>query len=81
MSPHVRELFRQASELDEQDRAVLTGLLLESLEHEVDEHVESAWQDEIARRLTELDAERVELVPWDEVKAKLMRHTGAPRPD
>ena len=81
MSPSVRELFQQASELDEQDRAVLAGLLLESLEHEVDEQAESAWQDEIARRLTELDAGRVELVPWDEVKAKLMRHTGGPRPD
>jgi putative addiction module component (TIGR02574 family) len=63
-------------------RGVLAaGLLLESLEHEVDEHAESAWQEEIARRLAELDAGRVELVPWDEVKAKLMRHTGAPRPD
>jgi putative addiction module component (TIGR02574 family) len=81
MSPSVRELFQQASELDEQDRAVLAGLLLESLEHAVDEHAESAWQEEIARRLTDLDAGRVELVPWDEVKAKLMRHTGAPRPD
>ena len=81
MSPSVRELFRQASELDEQDRAVLAGLLLESLEPEVDEYVESAWQAEIARRLSELDAGRVELVPWDEVKANLMRHTGAPRPD
>jgi putative addiction module component (TIGR02574 family) len=81
MPPSVRELFQQASELDEQDRAVLAGLLLESLEHEVDEHAEAAWQEEIARRLTELDAGRVELVPWDEVKAKLMRHTGAPRPD
>ena len=81
MSPSVRELFQQASALDEQDRAVLVGLLLESLEHEVDEHAETAWQEEIARRLTELDAGRVELVPWDEVKTKLMRHTGAPRPD
>ena len=81
MSLSVRELFQQASELDEQDRAVLAGLLLESLEHEVDEYAESAWQEEIARRLTELDAGRVELVPWDEVKAKLMRHIGAPRPD
>ena len=80
MSPPVRELFRQASELDEHDRAVLAGLLLESLEPEVDVHVETAWQEEIARRLTELDAERVDLVPWDEVKAKLMRHTGAIRP-
>jgi putative addiction module component (TIGR02574 family) len=81
MSTPVSELFRQASELDEHDRATLAGLLLESLEHEVDEHVESAWQEEIERRLAELDADRVKLVPWDEVKEKLMRRTGAERQD
>lgn len=79
MSTSVQELFRQASALDEHDRATLAGLLLESLEREVDEHVEAAWQEEIARRLAELDADRVQLVPWDEVKAKLMRHLGAER--
>jgi putative addiction module component (TIGR02574 family) len=81
MSTPVRELFRQASELDEHDRATLAGLLLGSLEHEVDENVESAWQEEIERRLAELDADRVKLVPWDEVKAKLMRRPGAERQD
>lgn len=81
MSSPIGELFRQASELDEHDRATLAGLLLESLEHEVDDDVESAWQEEIERRLAELDADRVKLVPWDEVKAKLMRRTGAERPD
>ena len=81
MSTPVSELFRQASELDEHDRATLAGLLLESLEHEVDENVESAWQEEIERRLAELEADRVQLVPWDEVKAKLMGRTGAERQD
>jgi putative addiction module component (TIGR02574 family) len=81
MSTPVRELFKQASKLNEHDRATLAGLLLESLEHEVDENVESAWQEEIERRLAELDADSVQLVPWDEVKAKLMRRTGAERPD
>ena len=81
MSTPVSELFRQASELNEHDRATLAGLLLESLEHEVDENVESAWQEEIERRLAELEADRVQLVPWDEVKAKLMRRTGAERQD
>jgi putative addiction module component (TIGR02574 family) len=80
MSIPVGELFRQASELDEHDRATLAGLLLESLEHEVDENVEAAWKEEIERRLAELDADSVKLVPWDEVKAKLIRHTGAKRP-
>ena len=81
MSTPVGELFRQASELSEHDRATLAGLLLESLEHEVDEDVESAWQEEIERRLAELDADSVQLVSWDEVKAKLMRRTAAERPD
>jgi putative addiction module component (TIGR02574 family) len=81
MSTPIGELFRQASELDEHDRATLAGLLLESLEHEVDDDVESAWQEEIERRLAELDADRVKLVSWDEVKEKLMRRTGAEHPD
>jgi putative addiction module component (TIGR02574 family) len=81
MSTSVQELLRQAAELDEADRATLAGLLLESLEHEVDERVESAWQEEIARRLADLDADRVQRVPWDEVKAKLMRQSGAERQD
>ena len=57
MSTPVGDLFNQASTLDEQDRATLAGLLLESLEHEIDGDIESAWQQEIERRLLELDAE------------------------
>jgi len=41
MSVLIGALFRQASVLDEHDRATLAGLLLESLEHEVDEEVEA----------------------------------------
>ncbi len=81
MSTPMRELFRQASELDEHDRATLAGLLLESLEREVDEDVESAWKAEVEQRLAALDGDHVALVPWEEVKAKLMRSTGAEHTD
>jgi putative addiction module component (TIGR02574 family) len=77
MSTPVADLFRQASAFNEHDRATLARLLLESLEHEVDEDVETAWQEEIERRLAELDTNSVERVPWEEVKAKLMRIAGA----
>lgn len=77
----VRDLFRQTSELDAHDHATLAGLLWASLDHEVDEGAESVWQEEIARRLAELDTGSVQCVPWDEGKAKLMRRTGAQRPD
>jgi putative addiction module component (TIGR02574 family) len=67
------ELFKQASDLPEQDRATLAGLLIESLETERDAGVEEAWRDEIARRLTELDSGAVKTVPWETVRAKLLR--------
>lgn len=81
MSTLIEDLFRQASALDEQDRAALAGLLLESLEREADEDVESAWSKEIEQRLAELDTDAVQTVPWEEVKAKLMKITGAKRAD
>lgn len=81
MATPIEDLFERASHLDEQERATLAGLLLESLEHEIDEDIESAWQEEIERRLEELDANGVELVPWEEVKEKLRKSPGAQDPD
>jgi putative addiction module component (TIGR02574 family) len=73
MSTHVTELFAKASILSEKERATLAGLLIESLESEVDPDVEEAWRVEIERRLAELNAGTVETVPWETVKAKLLQ--------
>jgi putative addiction module component (TIGR02574 family) len=73
MSTHVTELFKQASNLSEQERATLAGLLIESLETEVDPDVEEAWRVEIERRVAELNAGTVETVPWETVKARLLQ--------
>ena len=75
MSTHVTELFEKASTLSENERATLAGLLIESLESEFDPDVEEAWRAEIERRLAELDAGTVETVPWEAVKAKLLKRT------
>ena len=75
MSTHVTELFAKASALSDKDRATLAGLLIESLESEVDPDVEEAWRVEIERRLAELDSGAVETVPWEVVRAKLLRRT------
>ena len=75
MSTHVTELFEKASTLSENERATLAGLLIESLESEFDPDVEEAWRVEIERRLAELDAGTVETVPWETVKARLLKRT------
>lgn len=75
MSTHVTELFKQASILSEEERATLAGLLIESLESEVDPDVEEAWRVEIERRVAELDSGTAQTVPWEVVKAELLRRT------
>lgn len=75
MSTHVTELFAQASNLSEKERATLAGLLIESLESEVDPDVEEAWRQEIERRAAELDSGTARTVPWETVRAELLRRT------
>lgn len=65
------ELLRDALELPAEARAALAGSLLESLDTEVDEDVEAAWQAEVTRRVAELDRGAVKTVPWSEVRRRL----------
>jgi putative addiction module component (TIGR02574 family) len=76
MARSVAELFKEASALDEHERATLAGLLLESIEQEPDPEIEEAWKVEIERRIKELDSGAATLIPWEEVKAKLFRTAG-----
>jgi putative addiction module component (TIGR02574 family) len=75
MSTPVMELFRKASDLPDSDRALLAGLLIESLDAEPDEEVEQAWLAEVERRVAELDSGSVQTVSWEKVKARLMKHS------
>jgi len=50
MPTSVARLFKEASHLDEGDRAALAGLLLESLDQPPIAGVEAAWAEEIERR-------------------------------
>jgi putative addiction module component (TIGR02574 family) len=48
-------------------------LLIEALDADTDDGVEEAWRVEIERRVAELDSGSVELIPWEEVRARLDR--------
>lgn len=72
MATGLTELFREAMELTDSDRATLAGLLLESLEGPPDPEVEAAWAAEAERRLREIESGAVKTIPWEEVKRKLL---------
>ena len=72
MSRTVIDLWKEAAELPDADRASLAGLLIESLEGEPDPDVEAAWAAEIEKRVAELDAGTVKNIPWEEVRQRLV---------
>jgi putative addiction module component (TIGR02574 family) len=71
MEANLKEVFNQAVQLPERDRATLAGLLIETLDKGSEPDVEAAWSEEIKRRVAELDAGSVAVIPWEEVRAEL----------
>ena len=72
MSRTFTDVWKEASELSEKDRADLAGLLIESLEGAPDPEVEAAWALEIEKRVAELDAGAVKSIPWEQVRQRLL---------
>jgi len=68
---NLKEVFEKAVQLPERDRATFAGLLIETLDPASEADVEAAWSEEIRRRVAEVDAGTVELIPWEEVRAGL----------
>lgn len=77
MSRPFSDVWKEAADLSEQDRAALAGLLTESLEGEPDPGVDAAWAAEIERRVAELEAGTVQSVPWDQVRQRLLDRLNA----
>ena len=70
------ELFRQALQLDESERAALVGMLIDSIDSDGEEGVEAAWMTEIERRIVELDSGMAKTIPWDVLRDGLRQRLG-----
>lgn len=66
------KLLEEALKLSPEARAALAASLLESLDEEIDEGVEAAWAEEIAKRIRELDAGTITPVPWSEARRMIL---------
>ena len=73
MTHDATELLKRALALTVEERAQLAGSLLESLDGAPDdpEAVEAAWNEEIARRIADLDSGKARTVPWEEVRHRI----------
>jgi len=63
-------ILDQALQMPEEERAEIAQKLLASLEESPDIDVEEAWQEEVARRIRDLES-GVVCIPWEEVRRRL----------
>lgn len=72
-----RELLSEALHLPSSDRGQLASSLIDSLDATADPDAGQAWPEEIERRLEEMDAGRVPLVPWAEARQLIRGEHGS----
>lgn len=72
MSSLVDELSEKARSLPPEERVRLAEELLATVQ-ETSPEVDAAWEEEIRRRIAEIDAGTAKLVPADEVIAEVRR--------
>lgn len=71
MTRQALDLLQKALSLSEQERADLACSLIDSLDAVADQDAENAWNEEIARRIEQLDSGKVKTVPWEELRARI----------
>jgi putative addiction module component (TIGR02574 family) len=76
MASTLSDLKKKAAQLPEHERAELALSLIESLDAPADPDVEEAWAQEIERRVRQFERGEAELIPADEVFARIRRRLG-----
>jgi putative addiction module component (TIGR02574 family) len=73
MTQKSQVLLEEALKLTAYERAEVAEQLIASLDEVPDTDVEQAWQEEVQRRLGQIERGEVKTVPWEEVQKRL-RH-------
>ena len=73
MTDKTQAIVEQALKLSPTERADVAEQLLASLVEALDSDVEKAWQEEIQRRLQQVERGEVELIDSDTVMAELRK--------
>jgi len=72
MTQEAAELLKKALSLPVSERADLAGSLIESLDETQDESVKTAWDEEIDRRMADIDSGAVKAVSLEDARRRLL---------
>lgn len=70
---NTQAILEQALKLSPAERAHMAEQLIASLDEGSDIDVEQAWQEEVQRRLQQIDHGEVQTISWEEVQRSLRR--------
>jgi putative addiction module component (TIGR02574 family) len=70
MTPEVAKLLEQALSLSVEEQEALADSLISNLGGKVDEGVLAAWDEEIKKRIVDLEAGKAKTLPWTEVRER-----------
>ena len=73
MTQKSQVVLEEALKLPPNERAEVAEQLIASLDEAPDVNVEQAWQEEVQRRLQQVEHGEVKTIPWEEVQKRL-RH-------
>lgn len=73
MTDKSKVVLEEALKLTANERAEVAERLIASLDEAPDAGVEQAWQEEVQRRLQQVERGEVTTIPWEEVQRRL-RH-------
>ena len=68
--PEVSKLLEQALALSVEEQEALAESLISNLGGKVDEAVLAAWDEEIRKRIADLDSGKAKTIPWAEVRQR-----------
>jgi putative addiction module component (TIGR02574 family) len=75
MTQEAADLLKKALSLPVSERADLAGSLIESLDNTQDESVQAAWDEEVARRMADIDSGAVKPVLLEDARRRLLSCT------
>jgi putative addiction module component (TIGR02574 family) len=70
LSSEVSKILEQALALSVEEQEALAVSLISNLSGKVDQQVLAAWDDEVKKRIADLDSGKAKTIPWEEVRQR-----------
>ena len=70
LSREVSKILEQALALPVEEQEALAETLISNLTGKVNEEVVAAWDDEVKKRIADLDSGKAQTIPWEEVRQR-----------